>query len=349
MKTLLIFSVEKFLSFSNFHKSKTLLKQFFCLEEKILNFQKNRNDNFIQKNKNLEDKISLQKEIKDLIENLIQNLSLIKKISFDENFKKLIESLPLLQKIKLTIENNHEKEIISLWQEIQKLFLPLSYEINSSFHKNSFDENDIFSNQQKRDNLDIATKQTKSKSNIHFWLHNLRSCYNVAAIIRLAEGLGIEKIYFSGYTPLPSHEKISKYSMGASLFINWQQYHKEELLNFCKEKNYKTIALETEEFKNENNSVNIFEDFNRFNDKSNQKSKNENSYKNNQVNLDNQPIILLFGNERFGIEKELLDSMDEIFYIPMKGYKNSINVALTAAIAGFYFIAKDILNEQKNS
>lgn len=339
MKTPLIFSVEKFLSFSNLHKSRTLLKQFFCLEEKILNFQKNINDSFNQKNKNLKNKISLQKEIKDSIENLIQNLNLIKKISFDENFKKLIETIPILEKIKLAIEKNHEKEIISLWQEIQKLFLPLSYKIdfNVNCNKNNFDKNGIFSNQQKRDSLDISTKQTSKKSNVSFWLHNLRSCYNVAAIIRLAEGLGIQKIYFSGYTPLPTHEKISKYSMGASLFIDWQHYNKEELLNFCQEKNYKKIALETEEFKNQNNSVNIFEDFNHLNKKNNDKDNHEN----NNIDLEKQQIILLFGNERFGIEKKLLDLMDEIFYIPMNGYKNSINVALTAAIAGFYFVAKN--------
>ena len=32
-------------------------------------------------------------------------------------------------------------------------------------------------------------------------LHNIRSTYNVGAILRTAEGLGIEKVVYSGYTP----------------------------------------------------------------------------------------------------------------------------------------------------
>ena len=32
-------------------------------------------------------------------------------------------------------------------------------------------------------------------------LHNIRSCYNVGAILRTAEGLGVNKVVLSGYTP----------------------------------------------------------------------------------------------------------------------------------------------------
>ena len=32
-------------------------------------------------------------------------------------------------------------------------------------------------------------------------LDNIRSCYNVGAILRTAEGFGVEKVILSGYTP----------------------------------------------------------------------------------------------------------------------------------------------------
>ncbi|MDO5480658.1 MAG: TrmH family RNA methyltransferase, partial [Candidatus Saccharibacteria bacterium] len=32
-------------------------------------------------------------------------------------------------------------------------------------------------------------------------LHNIRSCYNVGAILRTAEGFGVSSVILSGYTP----------------------------------------------------------------------------------------------------------------------------------------------------
>ena len=103
------------------------------------------------------------------------------------------------------------------------------------------------------------------------------------------------------------------------------------MIDFLVQNDYYKIALETEEVaKQSQNSINIFEDFS-YAQQENQKTQKE----------EKQKKIILFGNERFGIEKKLLLQMDQVFYIPMNGYKNSINVALTAAIAGFYFIAKN--------
>ena len=68
---------------------------------------------------------------------------------------------------------------------------------------------------------------------IHLILHNIRSILNVGAILRTAEGLGVEKVIFSGYTPTPlpvSKElphiaenitaKIYKTALGAEAYLN---------------------------------------------------------------------------------------------------------------------------------
>lgn len=63
-------------------------------------------------------------------------------------------------------------------------------------------------------------------------LHNIRSTYNVGAILRTAEGLGVEKVIFSGYTPryddsqlLPHlraklNRQIEKSALGAEKLVS---------------------------------------------------------------------------------------------------------------------------------
>ena len=33
--------------------------------------------------------------------------------------------------------------------------------------------------------------------------HNIRSTFNVGSLLRTAEGLGVKKVYLTGYTPYP--------------------------------------------------------------------------------------------------------------------------------------------------
>jgi tRNA G18 (ribose-2'-O)-methylase SpoU len=45
--------------------------------------------------------------------------------------------------------------------------------------------------------------------------------------------------------------------------------------------------------------------------------------------------ILIVGNEVTGVDPELLDLCDQIFYIPMRGEKKSFNVAIAFGIAAY--------------
>jgi len=55
-------------------------------------------------------------------------------------------------------------------------------------------------------------------------LPNIRSRFNVGAIFRTADALGITKIYLTGYTPRPPHPKIDKVALGATHSLPWE-YH----------------------------------------------------------------------------------------------------------------------------
>ncbi len=150
-------------------------------------------------------------------------------------------------------------------------------------------------------------------------VHNLRSAHNVGSLLRTADGLGISKIYLTGYTahpPCPNdarmpHEaakaarQIHKTALGAEATTEWQ---------YCSDINVVTRKLKTEGF-----SICALEQAN------------------NAVNLqDYKPggsVGLIVGNEVVGIDSSILDSADTILEIPMQGAKESFNVAQAAAMA----------------
>ena len=45
-----------------------------------------------------------------------------------------------------------------------------------------------------------------------------------------------------------------------------------------------------------------------------------------------RPVALVLGNEALGVEREVLDLCDRMIEVPVFGYKNSLNVACTAAV-----------------
>lgn len=136
-------------------------------------------------------------------------------------------------------------------------------------------------------------------------LDNIRSAFNVGSIFRTAECLGLESVYLCGYTPLPDQWKLSKTAMGTQDYQDWKPFLKTaEALNTLKNKGYKLVALETSEV-----ATDLYADF------------------------EQTPTAFILGNERFGLDPELLKLVDEIRVIPVRGRKNSLNVGVTAAIA----------------
>lgn len=144
-------------------------------------------------------------------------------------------------------------------------------------------------------------------------LHNIRSVHNVGSIFRTADAAGVSKIYLTGYTPTPldrfgrARRDFSKVSLGAEKTILWE---KEEdltrLIGRLKEKRFFIIAVE--------------------------QSSRAVDYK--TIALPEKAAII-FGNETEGISKNILDAVDVIAEIPMRGEKESLNVSVSAGIALF--------------
>lgn len=142
-------------------------------------------------------------------------------------------------------------------------------------------------------------------------LHNIRSVYNVGAIFRTADAVGISKIYLSGYTPTPidrfnrPRPDFNKCSLGAEKTVAWE-YKKTvaPILKLLKKEGFHIVALEQDI-----SSV----DYKTFKPR--------------------PKIALLLGTETTGISKALLKQCDSIIEIPMKGKKESLNVSVSAGIA----------------
>jgi len=139
---------------------------------------------------------------------------------------------------------------------------------------------------------------------IYLILHNLRSAFNVGSIMRTAECMGVEKIFFTGYTPTPTNSGVKKTAMGTEKHINWEKANDiEHLITELRNKKIKVYALET--------------------------SPKAEPLK--EVEWQENTAILL-GNEALGITKDLLQTVDKIVSIPLRGWKNSLNVSVATAI-----------------
>ena len=160
-------------------------------------------------------------------------------------------------------------------------------------------------------------------------LDNIRSCYNVGAILRTAEGFGVEKVILSGYTPrvhdaklLPHlrdklDREIHKTALGAEDML--EIYSCDDIkkeLSDLKSQGWQIIGLEN----------NIKDERLFVLDSSELKAK-----------LSDKTVLIL-GEEVNGIDNSLYDIIDLFVEIPMKGKKESFNVSVASGIAIYAII-----------
>lgn len=152
--------------------------------------------------------------------------------------------------------------------------------------------------------------------------HNLRSSHNVGSLLRTAEGAGLQEVYLTGYTPYPigpndhrlPHEarkvarQIHKTALGAEEMLSW--HHQEDInvvLSLLRQKGVKIVALEQDQRAEVLPKVQV-----------------------------PKRVAIIVGHEIDGIEREVLNSVDAIWAIPMAGIKESFNVVQAAAMAMYH-------------
>ena len=154
-------------------------------------------------------------------------------------------------------------------------------------------------------------------------LDNIRSTYNVGAILRTAEGFGVSRVILSGYTPrvhdtslLPhlreklNHE-IHKTALGAEEMLEIYSSHDIITdLSEYKKSGYKIVGLE--------NNI----------DDSRLAKLNDAGLKRKL----GEKVVLVLGEEVKGIDKSLYELVDVFVEIPMEGKKESFNVSVATGI-----------------
>jgi 23S rRNA (guanosine2251-2'-O)-methyltransferase len=153
--------------------------------------------------------------------------------------------------------------------------------------------------------------------------HNLRSSHNVGSLLRTAEGLGVTRVFLTGYSPYPSledddrlphiarkvNDQIVKTALGAEKLVDWR--HQAEVgavITGLRKQGYAIAGLEQTP-----------------------KSTPLPGY---------QPpdrIALIVGREVEGIEPEVIVECDIVLEIPMFGGKESFNVVQATAMALYHF------------
>lgn len=156
-------------------------------------------------------------------------------------------------------------------------------------------------------------------------LHNIRSTYNVGAILRTAEGFGVSRVICSGYTPwfkksgllphlsLKLQRQIHKSALGAEemLEVEWTDDIVLRLREL-KGLSYQIAGLEN----NLEHPTVLLSD-----PKLSEKIRGK--------------VVLVLGEEVGGIPEEVRKEMDLFLEIPMKGRKESFNVSVATGVALF--------------
>lgn len=152
--------------------------------------------------------------------------------------------------------------------------------------------------------------------------HNVRSCHNIGSLLRTAEGLGVQRIYLTGYTPYPmrtgdtrlpyvaikNHKSIIKTSLGAEEFVDWR--HSDNVIAVIDELKADGFIVYALEQSKTSVSLPTFRPPER--------------------------IALLLGEEVNGVSRELLSAIPNVLEIPMFGQKESFNVVEAATMAMYH-------------
>jgi tRNA G18 (ribose-2'-O)-methylase SpoU len=137
---------------------------------------------------------------------------------------------------------------------------------------------------------------------------NVRSLWNVGSILRTADACGVREVVLAGITGAPPRQQISKTALGAEEAVAWR--YRADALEALRELTaggYAPVAVETTP-----RSLPV------------------------ERCVWRTPVCLVIGNEVAGVTPQVLDACPQHASIPMRGVKNSLNVAVAFGIAAHH-------------
>jgi 23S rRNA (guanosine2251-2'-O)-methyltransferase len=136
-------------------------------------------------------------------------------------------------------------------------------------------------------------------------LDNIRSLHNVGSVFRTCDAFLIRKLVLCGVTGTPPDREIEKTALGATATVAWEKHASTALaIRSLRAEGYEIYAVEQVE-----GSIML-----------------------DRFRRGDRPIALVFGNEVYGVEQEVVDLCDGAIEIPQAGTKHSLNVSVSAGI-----------------
>ncbi|MEI8136225.1 MAG: RNA methyltransferase [Bacteroidota bacterium] len=153
--------------------------------------------------------------------------------------------------------------------------------------------------------LNINEFKSAKKQPIIVVLDNVRSLNNVGSAFRTADAFLIEQIILCGVTGKPPNKEIEKTALGATSTVKWRYFKTTlEAIEHLKQQNYIPFAVEQA-----TKSVPL-----------------------NEFSSYTENIALVFGNEVYGVEQEVIDVCKGVIEIPQAGTKHSLNISVSIGI-----------------
>ncbi|WP_143959423.1 RNA methyltransferase [Litoribacter populi] len=168
--------------------------------------------------------------------------------------------------------------------------------------------------------LSVEEYKQKAKTPLVLVLDNVRSLNNVGSSFRTADAFRLEKIMLCGITGTPPHREIQKTALGATESVDWEHLPTTlEAIEKLKAEGFQILAIE---------QVDKSEMLHEFQPEEDQK------------------YAMVFGNEVFGVEQEVIQAADKVIEIPQLGTKHSLNISVTMGIVIWDLVSKmGILNK----
>lgn len=139
-------------------------------------------------------------------------------------------------------------------------------------------------------------------------VENVRSAFNVGAMLRTGDALRVQHVYLAGYSPGGDHRGVHKAALGAQDTVPWTSVPDAvELLATLRDAGYTLAAVEI----------------------------TDTPTLPGDLGLDRYPLVLVVGNEVHGVSPEALSLCDIAIEIPQYGAKHSLNVSVALGIVGY--------------
>ena len=136
-------------------------------------------------------------------------------------------------------------------------------------------------------------------------LDNVRSLNNVGSAFRTADAFLVEEILLCGVTGTPPNKEIEKTALGATATVAWRHFKTtQEAVDHLKKNGYMLFAVEQAE-----KSIPL-----------------------NTFQYTHEKMALVFGNEVYGVEQEVIDACSGVIEIPQAGTKHSFNISVSIGI-----------------